>query len=145
MPMTVSVISRSGLLCILVGALAACSLTSSLHAGSSLGGSSSSGPSARQDSSAPSVMSGDGGASSHGSGDGPQSNPETWKKWAVRGIELGMPRSALVAKGFTCGKRANSRCYKLMDKRCETGSCEFREDAFGQWFELNGAKTDLDS
>ena len=55
-----------------------------------------------------------------------------------------MARTALVAKGFTCGKRANSRCYKIMDKRCDQGHCELREDAFGQWFELNGAKTELD-
>jgi hypothetical protein len=72
------------------------------------------------------------------------SGPDTWKHYDVRGIELGMARTALVAKGFTCGKRANSRCYKLMDKRCEQGRCELREDAFGQWFELNGAKTELD-
>ena len=72
------------------------------------------------------------------------SGPEAWKKYDVRGIELGMARTQLVAKGFTCGKRANSRCYKLMDKRCEQGRCELKEDAFGQWFELNGAKTELD-
>jgi hypothetical protein len=72
------------------------------------------------------------------------SGPATWKRYEVRGIELGMARTALVAKGFTCGKRANSRCFKLMDKRCDQGHCELKEDAFGQWFELNGAKTELD-
>ena len=72
------------------------------------------------------------------------SGPETWKKYDVRGIELGMSRKDLVKKGFKCGKRANSRCYKLMDKRCDKGRCELKEDAFGQWFELNGAKTQLD-
>ncbi|MEP6859566.1 MAG: hypothetical protein ABJE66_03040 [Deltaproteobacteria bacterium] len=72
------------------------------------------------------------------------SGPETWKKYDVRGIELGMSRKDLVKKGFKCGKRANSRCYKLMDKRCDKGRCELEEDAFGQWFELDGAKTQLD-
>src|SRR6185312_6915144 len=72
------------------------------------------------------------------------SGPETWKKYDVRGIALAMSRKDLVKKGFKCGKRANSRCYKLMDKRCDKGRCELKEDAFGQWFELNGAKTQLD-
>jgi hypothetical protein len=72
------------------------------------------------------------------------SGPETWKRYAVRGVELGTPRTALKAKGFTCGKRANSRCYKVVDDRCKKGRCELKEDAFGQWFELNGAKTALD-
>jgi hypothetical protein len=94
------------------------------------------------------TSSGGGGASSPGP-DAPfaataTSGPETWKRYDVRTIQLGMARSALVAKGFTCGKRANSRCYKLMDKRCDQGRCELKEDAFGQWFELNGAKTALD-
>ena len=84
-----------------------------------------------------------------GGGDGAFANtatstPEVWKKYEVRGIQLGMSRKELVAKKFTCGKRANSRCYKLMDKRCDQGRCDLKEDAFGQWFELNGAKTDLD-
>lgn len=77
-------------------------------------------------------------------GSGPVSGPAIWKQWAVRGIQLGSTRAQLAAAGFTCGKRASSRCYKLMDKRCDTGLCELREDAFGQWFELNGAKTALD-
>src|SRR5450755_1626405 len=72
------------------------------------------------------------------------SGPEAWKKYDVRGIELGQSREALVKKGFTCGKRANSRCYKIMDKRCDKGRCALKEDAFGQWFELNGTKTELD-
>jgi hypothetical protein len=73
------------------------------------------------------------------------SEPATWKKYDVRGVELGMSRKELAKKGFKCGKRANSRCYKIMDKRCEKGGrCELKEDAFGQWFELNGAKTNLD-
>ena len=100
-------------------------------------------PSSSSSSSAPTSSS----PSSSSSGGAPTavaSGPETWKRYAVRGIELGMARTALVAKGFTCGKRANSRCYKIMDKRCDQGRCELREDAFGQWFELNGAKTELD-
>jgi hypothetical protein len=72
------------------------------------------------------------------------SGPEAWKKYDVRGIELGQSRKALVKKGFTCGKRTNSRCYKIMDKRCDKGRCALKEDAFGQWFELNGTKTELD-
>lgn len=72
------------------------------------------------------------------------SGPDAWKKYDVRGIELGQSRKELVKKGFTCGKRANSRCYKIMDKRCDKGRCELKEDAFGQWFELNGNKTELD-
>ena len=72
------------------------------------------------------------------------SGPDTWKRYAVRGILLGSTRAALAKQGFTCGKRANSRCFKLMDKRCDKGHCEFKQDAFNQWFELNGAKTDLD-
>jgi hypothetical protein len=72
------------------------------------------------------------------------SGPETWKRYVVRGFELGTPRSVLAKKGFNCGKRANSRCFKVVDDRCKKGRCEFKEDAFGQWFELNGAKTDLD-
>jgi hypothetical protein len=70
--------------------------------------------------------------------------PETWKKYDVRSIELGQSRKQLLKKGFTCGKRANQRCFKIMDKRCDKGKCKLQEDAFGQWFELNGAKTELD-
>ena len=55
-----------------------------------------------------------------------------------------MSRKDLLAKGFTCGPRANSRCYKVMDPRCDKASCKLREDAFGQWFELDGVKTQLD-
>ena len=72
------------------------------------------------------------------------SSPETWKKYDVRGIQLGMSRKELVKKGFTCGSRANSRCFKIMDKRCDKARCKLAEDAFGQWFEVNGVKTDLD-
>jgi hypothetical protein len=72
------------------------------------------------------------------------SEPATWKKYDVRGVELGMSRKELAQKGFKCGKRSNSRCYKIMDKRCDKGRCELKEDAFGQWFELNGAKAKLD-
>ena|SRR5664279_3784226 len=72
------------------------------------------------------------------------SGTEAWKKYDVRGIELGQSRKQLVKKGFTCGKRTNSRCFKIMDKRCDKGKCKLVEDAFGQWFELNGAKTELD-
>lgn len=97
--------------------------------------------------SSPSTSSG----SSSSSGDSPQANapesgPTLWKQWSVRGISLGLTdRAALAKQGFTCGKRANSRCFKIMDKRCENGGiCELHEDAFGQWFELNGAKTDLE-
>lgn len=72
------------------------------------------------------------------------SGPVTWKRYVVRGIELATPRTTLKAKGFTCGKRASSRCYKVVDDRCTKGRCELKEDAFGQWFELNGAKTALD-
>jgi hypothetical protein len=125
----------------LLGALTACSwsMSSSGLLGSHSSESSSSGPAA-------SGTSGNlaSGTSGGPAASGPVSGPEIWKKWAVRGIELSMPRSQLVKQGFTCGKRANSRCYKLMDKRCETGLCQFKEDAFGQWFELNGAKTQLD-
>jgi hypothetical protein len=70
--------------------------------------------------------------------------PATWKKYDVRGIQLGMSRKDLLAKGFTCGPRANSRCYKVMDPRCDKASCKLREDAFGQWFELDGVKAQLD-
>src|SRR5258705_2582731 len=72
------------------------------------------------------------------------SGPESWKRYEVRGVQLGTSRKALIARGFTCGKRANQRCFKLVDKRCQKGRCEFKEDAFGQWFELNGAKAPLD-
>jgi hypothetical protein len=92
---------------------------------------------------------GGGGGGLLGGSSGPAANtatssPETWKKYAVRGVQLGQPRTALAATGFKCGKRANSRCYKIMDKRCDKGRCELEEDAFGQWFELDGAKTQLD-
>lgn len=72
------------------------------------------------------------------------SGPETWKRYVVRGLELGTPRKTLAKQGFTCGKLPNQRCFKVVDDRCKKGRCEFKEDAFGQWFELNGAKTDLD-
>jgi hypothetical protein len=72
------------------------------------------------------------------------SGPATWKRYDVRGVQLGQTRASLVKRGFTCGKRANQRCFKIMDKRCESGTCKFKEDAFGQWFELDGAKTKLE-
>jgi len=104
------------------------------------------------DSTTPSSSSGGGGGGGGGGllgGSGPAANtavsgPETWKKYDVRGVELGQSRKSLADRGFKCGKRANSRCYKIMDKRCDSGRCELKEDAFGQWFELNGAKTELD-
>jgi hypothetical protein len=72
--------------------------------------------------------------------------PDTWKRYDLRGIQMGMSRKQLKQLGFTCGERANSRCYKIMDARCKTGVCKLQEDAtFGdQWFELNGNKTALD-
>ncbi|MEP6859565.1 MAG: hypothetical protein ABJE66_03035 [Deltaproteobacteria bacterium] len=116
-------------------ALAACTKSFSFTGGSTSPSSSSGG--------------GGGGGGLLGGSSGPAANtatssPETWKKYDVRGVQLGQPRTALAASGFKCGKRANSRCYKIMDKRCDTGRCELEEDAFGQWFELNGAKTQLD-
>jgi hypothetical protein len=70
--------------------------------------------------------------------------PDTWKRYELRGIELGMSRKALLAKGFKCGPYPGSRCWKLVDDRCKKARCELKEDAFDQWFELNGAKMDLD-
>jgi hypothetical protein len=73
------------------------------------------------------------------------SGPEAWKKYDVRGVQLGMKRVELVKKGFTCGKTANSRCWKIMDKRCDGhAKCEVKTDAFGSWFEVNGVKTQVD-
>jgi hypothetical protein len=107
------------------------------------------------DSTTPSSSSSGGGGGGGGGGgllggsSGPAANtaasgPATWKKYDVRGVELGQSRKSLADRGFTCGKRANSRCFKIMDKRCDSGRCELKEDAFGQWFELNGAKSQLD-
>ena len=90
---------------------------------------------------------GGGGGLLGGGGSGIVSGPELWKKWSTRGVTLGITtRADLKKAGFKCGQRANSRCFKIMDKRCEppAGHCEFKEDAFGQWFELNGAKTQLE-
>jgi hypothetical protein len=74
------------------------------------------------------------------------STPDTWKRYELRGIQLGMSRKHLKGIGFTCGERANSRCYKIMDARCKTGVCKLKTDeSFGdQWFELNGNKASLD-
>lgn len=72
------------------------------------------------------------------------SGPEAWKRYAVRGVELGMARTQLAKLGFTCDKRANARCYKVMDSRCDGRKCDLHSDAFGQWFELDGIKTQLD-
>jgi hypothetical protein len=72
------------------------------------------------------------------------SSPEWWKKYDVRGVQLGQTRASLAQRGFTCGKRANSRCYKAADKRCDKAKCVVREDAFGQWWEADGVKTELD-
>jgi hypothetical protein len=124
-------------------AAAACNKSFSLTAG---------GGSTTPSSSASGESGGGGGGGGGGglvAGSGPAANtatsgPETWKKYDVRGVQLGQTRKSLADRGFKCGKRANSRCYKVMDKRCETGRCELKEDAFGQWFELNGAKTELD-
>ena len=87
-------------------------------------------------SSAPSLGGGGGGG-----GGAIVSGPAIWKRFELRGITIGTPRKTLVKQGFTCGERANSRCYKVMDDRCKNALCEFKEDLFGQWFELNGAKT----
>jgi hypothetical protein len=74
------------------------------------------------------------------------STPDTWKRYELRGIQLGMSRKQLRGMGFTCGERANSRCYKIMDDRCKQGVCKLKtDDTFGdQWFELNGSKATLD-
>ena len=72
------------------------------------------------------------------------SGPETWKKYKVLDLELGTSRVALEAKGFTCGKHPNQRCFKIVDDRCKKARCEFKQDAMDQWFEMNGAKTSLD-
>lgn len=74
------------------------------------------------------------------------SGPEVWKRYDLRGIQLGMSRKHLLDLGFSCGERANQRCFKVMDARCKTAVCKFKEDkTFGdQWFELNGNKTALD-
>ncbi len=87
------------------------------------------------------------GTSSSGSSDSSgavPSSPATWKRWEVRGIQLGMPRTAVVAKGYTCGKKPRSSCYLFVDKRCKTGKCVVREDMMGQWFEVDGVKAQLD-
>jgi len=74
------------------------------------------------------------------------SGPDTWKRYELRGIRLGTPRKKLKSMGWTCGERANQRCWKLVDERCKKGVCKFKEDTtFGdQWFELNGNKATLD-
>jgi hypothetical protein len=92
---------------------------------------------------------GDGGGGGGGGGESPGSDiansPATWKRFEVRGVQLGAPRTALEKTGFVCaGKK--SRCYKVVDKRCEQGTCLFKEDKLWgeQWFELNGVKTELE-
>src|SRR5689334_20402289 len=78
-------------------------------------------------------------------GDAVPSSPETWNRWETRGVRLGTPRKELIAKGFTCGKAPRSPCYKLVDKRCtKHARCELKQDAFNNWFELNGQRVELD-
>jgi len=74
------------------------------------------------------------------------SGPDAWKRYELKGIQLGMSRKQLKDMGFTCGERANQRCWKIIDDRCKTGVCKFKEDVtWGeQWFELNGNKATLD-
>jgi len=72
------------------------------------------------------------------------SGPEAWKRYEVHGFQLGVSRAALKKQGFTCGKEPTTSCYKIVDKRCDKGRCQLKEDAIDQWFELNGAKTELD-
>lgn len=73
------------------------------------------------------------------------SGPETWKKYDVRGARFGMSRAELVKQGYTCGKTPNSRCWKIIDKRCDGhAKCEVKTDAFGSWFEVDGIKTSVD-
>jgi hypothetical protein len=73
------------------------------------------------------------------------SGPEAWKHYDVRGVQLNMTRAELKAKGYRCGEPGREHsCYKLIDKRCDKGHCVVKQDAMDQWFELNGAKTQLD-
>jgi len=72
------------------------------------------------------------------------SGPATWKRWEVRGLRLGMPRTAVVAQGYTCGKQPRSSCYKFIDKRCQTHKCELKHDMMDSWFTLDGVQTKLD-
>jgi len=122
---------KLSLACLLT-AIAACSysLQTSAGAGPHLGGHSSASPASSSS-----------GATSAG---GVPSSPETWNRWEVRGLKLGMPRTAVVAKGYTCGKSPRSSCYKFVDKRCEGHKCVLKQDMMGQWFELDGVRTKLD-
>jgi hypothetical protein len=71
--------------------------------------------------------------------------PETWTRYDVRGVQLNMTLAQFKAKGFRCREPGREHsCYKLIDKRCDTGRCVVKQDEIDQWFELNGAKTQLE-
>jgi hypothetical protein len=88
------------------------------------------------------------GGSSGGGGGGSSAianTPETWKRFEIRGVQLGMPMASL--KDFTCTDRAKrheyaANCYKLTDARCKQGNCVLKQDAMGQWWEIDGVKED---
>jgi hypothetical protein len=78
-------------------------------------------------------------------GGGSVSGSETWTRYDVRGVQLNMTRAELAAKGFRCREPGREHsCYKLVDKRCDAGRCVVKQDSIDQWFELNGAKTQLE-
>jgi hypothetical protein len=85
------------------------------------------------------------GASPGDTGAGNAGGPEVWARFDVRGVQLNMTLAQFKAKGFRCREPGREHsCYKLIDKRCDTGHCVVKQDAIDQWFELNGAKTQLE-
>jgi|HubBroStandDraft_6_1064221.scaffolds.fasta_scaffold34058_3 hypothetical protein len=85
------------------------------------------------------------GASPAADSGGNVSGPATWARYDVRGVQLNMTLAQFKAKGFRCREPGREHsCYKLIDKRCDTGRCVVKQDEIDQWFELNGAKTDLE-
>jgi hypothetical protein len=121
---------------VLITSIAACNY--SLHTSGRLGPRTGGQSSASPESSESSESSGSNSARAVPSG------PATWNRWEVRGLRLGMPRSAVVAQGYTCGKQPRSSCYKFLDKRCKTGKCELKHDMMNSWFVLDGVETKLD-
>jgi len=124
---------------IAVLALAACNKSLSWSPGSTTPSSNSSNPTSSSGGSSPTAPTPNAPYAASAT-----SGPDAWKHYDIRGVQLGMARTQLAKMGFTCEKRANSRCYKQMDPRCDGHKCDVHSDAFGQWWEVDGLKTTLD-